>query len=85
MRRILGGIVSGLLSTALAFAPGFAKEKSLYERLGGKTTIVAVVDEFVGRVAADKRINGSSGRLQPIPIASQLSAPYRVAEGSHTT
>ena len=43
---------------ALASAVGFAKETSLYERLGGKTAIVAVVDEFVGRVAADDRING---------------------------
>lgn len=33
-------------------------EKSLYDRLGGKQAIVAVVDEFVARVAADKRING---------------------------
>ena len=32
-------------------------QKSLYERLGGKTAIVAVVDDFVGNVAADKRIN----------------------------
>jgi len=34
-----------------------AKPKSLYDRLGGKQAITAVVDEFVGRVAADKRIN----------------------------
>ena len=34
------------------------KEKSLYDRLGGTKAITAVVDEFVGRVAADKRING---------------------------
>src|SRR5215510_9244434 len=34
-----------------------AKEKSLYDRLGGKKAITAVVDEFVGRVAGDKRIN----------------------------
>jgi len=33
------------------------KDKSLYDRLGGKKAIVAVVDEFVGRVAADTRIN----------------------------
>jgi hemoglobin len=32
-------------------------EKSLYTRLGGKKAITAVVDEFVGRVAADTRIN----------------------------
>lgn len=33
-------------------------DKSLYERLGGKPAITAVVDDFVGRVAADNRING---------------------------
>ena len=32
-------------------------QKSLYDRLGGKTAITAVVDEFVGGVAADNRIN----------------------------
>ena len=32
-------------------------DKSLYERLGGKEAITAVVDDFVARVAADKRIN----------------------------
>jgi hemoglobin len=33
-------------------------ERSLYDRLGGKGAITAVVDDFVGNVAADKRING---------------------------
>ena len=33
-------------------------DKSLYDRLGGKGAITAVVDEFVGNVAGDKRING---------------------------
>jgi len=33
-------------------------DKSLYDRLGGKEAITAVVDDFVARVAADKRING---------------------------
>jgi hemoglobin len=31
--------------------------KSLYDRLGGKDAITAVIDDFVGNVAADKRIN----------------------------
>jgi hemoglobin len=35
----------------------WAKDKTLYDRLGGKKAITAVVDEFVGRVAADVRIN----------------------------
>jgi len=32
-------------------------EKPLYLRLGGKTAIAKVVDDFVGHVAADTRIN----------------------------
>ncbi len=31
--------------------------KSLYDRLGGKDAITAVVEDFVGNVASDKRIN----------------------------
>jgi hemoglobin len=34
-----------------------AASKSLYDRLGGKPAITAVVDDFVGNVAADSRIN----------------------------
>ena len=33
-------------------------DKPLYERLGGKPAITAVVEDFVGRVATDDRING---------------------------
>ena len=47
-------VVAGLATTSWAAS----KEKSLYQRLGGKKAITAVVDEFVGRVAADNRING---------------------------
>jgi hemoglobin len=34
------------------------EEASLYDRLGGKPAITAVVDQFVANVAADQRING---------------------------
>ena len=37
---------------------GTTPSKSLYDRLGGKDAITAVVDDFVANVAADKRING---------------------------
>src|SRR5262249_22955862 len=33
------------------------KEKSLYERLGGKPAITAIVDDFAARVAVDRRVN----------------------------
>jgi hemoglobin len=43
--------------SAMSKPPAMA-DKSLYDRLGGKPAITAVVDDFVGRVAADSRING---------------------------
>ena len=52
---ILGLILS--VSSAGMLGQGSTTRKSLYERLGGKDAIGAVVDEFVGHVAADKRIN----------------------------
>jgi hemoglobin len=51
------GIAALAAITILAPAT-FAKDKTLYERLGGKKSITAVVDDFVGRVAGDSRING---------------------------
>ena len=42
---------------AMSSAPA-ASTASLYDRLGGQGAITAVVDDFVGNVAADKRING---------------------------
>ena len=49
---VLGSIV--MASTGAASDPS---AKSLYERLGGKSAITAVVNEFVGNVAGDARIN----------------------------
>jgi hemoglobin len=49
-------LLAGLLAlTPLSQAAG---NDTLYKSLGGKKAIVAVVDDFVGRVAADNRING---------------------------
>src|SRR2546428_13565024 len=45
--------------------------RTLYDRLGGRGAITAVVDDFVGRVAADKRINGKFA-LANIPRLKML-------------
>lgn len=54
--RLVALVLLAAFVTTGSFAAG--AEKSLYARLGGKKAITAVVDEFVARVAADKRING---------------------------
>ena len=56
MRKFTLTIAVAVLATALP-ALGQAAKKSLFDRLGGQPAIVAVVDDFVGNVAADKRIN----------------------------
>jgi hemoglobin len=55
--RKLRGVMIALCLLAALFGDAMAQEKSLYERLGGKDAIKAVVDELVIIVAADPRIN----------------------------
>jgi hemoglobin len=56
-------LIAPLLAAAILTASGCGsmtpkKEANLYDRLGGKPAITAVVDDFVGNVAGDGRING---------------------------
>ena len=46
--------------------------KSLYDRLGGKSAITAVVDTFVARVAADARINKNFARTNIPRVKAML-------------
>jgi hemoglobin len=59
MKKYFTQICAGLALAAALISPAasIAKDKTLYERLGGKKSITAVVDEFVSRVAMDNRIN----------------------------
>ena len=60
-RRLAIGILSLVALSGCGMLGGeqqmATKEKSLYDRLGGKPAITAVVDDFVVRVAADHGIN----------------------------
>jgi hemoglobin len=56
MRIVSAAIVAALFAVSPASAQTMM-HKSLYERLGGMDAIRAVVDDFVGNVAADRRIN----------------------------
>ena len=45
---------------------------TLYERLGGQPAIVAVVDDFVATIAADKRINHFFAKADPKRVKAKL-------------
>ena len=49
------GLVFSLLFTIAGSVSAQAQEKSLYERVGGYNALAAVVDDFVGRLVADKQ------------------------------
>jgi len=57
--RLIKALALGI-ALSLAATGAYAmhhKPKSLYDRLGGKPALRLVVDDFVGNVAADERIN----------------------------
>jgi hemoglobin len=60
MRRTMFGILAAVALVATGCASmdgGMTAKQPLYDRLGGKGAIQAVVDDFIGNVAADTRIN----------------------------
>ena len=56
-KQIVPVLFAGILALSATLMSGQPKD-ALYKSLGGKEGITAVVDDFVGRVAADNRING---------------------------
>ena len=68
-RFVLPVVIAVALAACQSMAP--APQKSLYDRLGGQPAITAVVDDFVGNVAADSRINGFFARTD-IPRLKRL-------------
>ena len=54
-RSMFAGLVFSLLLTITGSITAHAQEKSLYERVGGYNALAAVVDDFVGRLVADKQ------------------------------
>src|SRR5207302_8933039 len=57
---VIAAAASAFLFSACQSMQPMTPQKSVYDRLGGQPAITAVVDDFVGNVAADNRINGFS-------------------------
>ncbi|MEQ1794409.1 MAG: group 1 truncated hemoglobin [Nitrospira sp.] len=56
-RVVSMAVLSLVLMAGTVYAANEAKGTALYDRLGGKGAITAVVETFVGNVGGDKRIN----------------------------
>jgi len=59
LRQTVGmlGAVAVLVAGCASRDSAMMEKKSLYDRLGGKSAITVVVDDFIGNVAGDTRIN----------------------------
>ena len=56
-RLVLSAAVAAGLACSVSINGAAAQSRSLYERLGGYHAILAVVDQTIKNVAADRRIN----------------------------
>jgi hemoglobin len=72
-------------STAAAMAKADSAPKSLYDRLGGKTAITAVIDSFVAKVAADTRINKKFAKSDVGRVKTMLVDQVCAATGGPCT
>ena len=61
------------------------EQRSLYDRLGGEAAITAVIDDFVGRCAADARINGKFARTDVPRLKRMLIDQVSAATGGPAT
>ncbi|HEY7533335.1 MAG TPA: group 1 truncated hemoglobin, partial [Nitrospiraceae bacterium] len=92
MKRILACLAVGGLLVTLAgcntmesSAGKTMADKSLYDRLGGKPAITAVVDDFVGRVANNARINGKFANANIPRLKTMLVEQICQASGGPCT
>jgi len=65
-------LVLGLCLLTAFSVSAVAQQKSLYDRLGGKEAISAVVDDFAQNVLADTRINKKFAKSDPARLLANL-------------
>jgi len=80
-RFVLTAAVAAVLAYSAATTSAAAQSRSLYERLGGYDSILAVVDEGIKNIAADKRINKFFAGANIPRLRRQLADQICVASG----
>jgi len=74
-----------MAASSTAAAADTSASRSLYDRLGGKSAITAVVDTFVARVAADDRINAFFRGIDITHLEQMLTEQICSASGGPCT
>jgi hemoglobin len=85
-RFLAGGLMVAVLALGACAMHDVPKQQaSLYDRLGGKPAIEAVVDQFIQNVAADERINGFFANTDAKVLAGHLVDQICQASGGPCT
>ena len=80
------GLFAGMLVfTSCAGIESKPTQQSLYDRLGGKPAITAVIDQFVANVAGDNRINGRFATTDIPRLKNNLVDQVCMASGGPCT
>jgi hemoglobin len=83
---VLYGVLLSLAGCNTMESSGtMTSDRSLYDRLGGKAAIAAVVENFIGRVAADNRINGKFANANIPRLKTRLTEQICQASGGPCT
>ncbi|HJZ86559.1 MAG TPA: group 1 truncated hemoglobin [Polyangia bacterium] len=85
MKKLVSVSLLLLAACAHSEGSGAGQQKPLYDRLGGKDAITAVVDNFVGRVAKDDRINARFGNTDIPHLKAMLVDQICQASGGPCT
>ena len=83
--RLMPALMLTLMLSACSDMQAPAAQKSLYDRLGGQPAIQAVVDDFIGNVAGDARINGFFAHTDTAHLNKMLVAQICQATGGPCT
>jgi hypothetical protein len=81
--RLMPTLLLTLMLSACSGMQAPPAQKSLYERLGGQPAIQAVVDDFIGNVAGDARINGFFAHTNIAHLNKMLVEKICQATGAH--
>ena len=76
MKKCLAMVVAAGMAAAMSYGVTAGEvHTTLYDRLGGMPAIRAMVDDFVGRILADERVNHWFGHAASSP---EMAAAYKV-------
>lgn len=83
--RVAIGLFSSGVGCSTVEPPTGKAPATLYDRLGGKPAITVAIDEFVGNVAKDQRINGRFATTDIPKLKGHLVDQVCGATGGHCT